>query len=238
MRIGFVALFPEVIQAGLGISMANRAKEKGLVTYQFANPRDFAEDPHKTVDHKPYGGGPGMVMMPDIADLALQSLAPFSEKLAVVVPDPCGERFAQSDAIELLDYEDVIFVCGHYEGIDERFVSKRATHRFSLGDFVMTGGEIPALAMADAVIRLIPGVLGDAESLQIDSHSDGLLSAPQYTRPETWEGLEVPEVLRSGDHGAIAKWKRQVALRTTRERRPDLLALAILEKGDADMLSF
>ncbi len=237
MRIGFVALFPEVIQAGLGVSMANRAMEKALVTYQFANPRDFATDPHKTVDEKPYGGGPGMVMMPDIVDMALQSLAPFSEKSAVVVPDPCGKRFVQADAIELSKFEDIVFVCGHYEGIDERFVSKRATHRFSLGDFVMTGGEIPALAMADAIIRLIPGVLGDAESLNIDSYSDGLLSAPQYTRPGTWEGMEVPEVLRSGDHGAIAKWKRQVALSTTRELRPELLALAILEKGDADMLS-
>lgn len=217
--------------------MANRAMEKALVTYQFANPRDFATDPHKTVDEKPYGGGPGMVMMPDIVDMALQSLAPFSEKSAVVVPDPCGKRFVQADAIELSKFEDIVFVCGHYEGIDERFVSKRATHRFSLGDFVMTGGEIPALAMADAIIRLIPGVLGDAESLNIDSYSDGLLSAPQYTRPGTWEGMEVPEVLRSGDHGAIAKWKRQVALSTTRELRPELLALAILEKGDADMLS-
>jgi tRNA (guanine37-N1)-methyltransferase len=238
MRIGFVALFPELIQAGLSASMANRARERGLVSYQFVSPRDFAADQHKTVDDKPYGGGPGMVMMPDIVDRALQSLAPFEEQCAVVVPDPCGKRFSQSDAIELAMSEDVIFVCGHYEGIDERFVSKRATHRFSLGDFVMTGGEIPALAMADAIIRLIPGVLGDADSLEIDSHSDGLLSAPQYTRPETWEGMEVPEVLRSGDHGAIAKWKRRIALQTTRELRPDLLALALLEKGDADMLSF
>ncbi len=238
MRIGFVALFPELIEAGLAVSMAKRATDKGLVNYQFANPRDFAEDTHKTVDDKPYGGGPGMVMMPDIADRALQSLEPFSEQTAVIVTDPCGRRFSQPDALELAKLKDVIFVCGHYEGIDERFVSKRATHRFSLGDFVMTGGEIPALAMADAIIRLIPGVLGDSESLNIDSHSDGLLSAPQYTRPESWEGISVPEILRSGDHEAIAKWKRQAALRTTRELRPDLLALAILEKGDADMLSF
>jgi tRNA (guanine37-N1)-methyltransferase len=159
-------------------------------------------------------------------------------KVAVVMPDPTGPLFGQEDAQELSRFDQVVFLCGHYEGIDERVCEKWVTHRFSIGDYVLTGGELPALVMADAVVRLLPGVLGDASSLGIDSHSDGLLSAPQYTRPEVWEGRSVPDVLRSGDHGAIAKWKRAVGLKVTRERRPDLFARAALAKSDLVLLEF
>lgn len=237
MRLDFVTLFPEQVINALSHSMTKRAQEAGLVHIRAANPRDFATDAHKTVDDKPYGGGPGMVMKAPIVDAALQSLAP-SPTAAIVITDPTGELFDQDAAASLSQCDHVIFVCGHYEGIDERFAELRCTHRFSIGDFVLTGGELPALVMADSVIRLIPGVLGDPESLDIDSHSDGLLGAPQYTRPENWEGLDVPDVLRSGDHQKVEKWKRQWSLKSTRSRRPDLFAQATLEKGDADMLSF
>lgn len=235
MKFGFVTLFPEMIEQALCHSILKRAQEAGYLSVQTSNPRDFATDPRKTVDDKPFAGGPGMLMMAPQVDAALQRLEPMPEA-AVIVPDPTGVLFTQNLAQELSATPQAIWVCGHYEGIDERFVALRATHRVSLGDFVLTGGELPALVMADAVARLIPGVLGDAGSLTIDSHADGLLSAPQFTRPEVWEGLAVPEVLRSGDHGAIAKWKRREALRATRDRRPDLFARAMLEKGDADML--
>lgn len=175
-------------------------------------------------------------MMAPVLEAAFRSLSPAADS-AVVVPDPTGPLFTQADALELASQPEIVFVCGHYEGIDERFAQARATHRFSIGDFVLTGGEIPAMAIADAVVRLIPGVLGDPGSLAIDCHADGLLSAPQYTKPELWEGVPVPDVLRSGNHGDIAAWKRRQSLATTRRYRPDLLARAHLETGDSDVLS-
>lgn len=235
MRIGFVTLFPEMIREALGHSIIGRAQRSAAVQLDVANPRDFASDERKTVDDVPFAGGPGMLMLAETTFQAYQSLSPESGA-AVVMTDPTGERFEQRHATELSKKNQVIFVCGHYEGIDERFAQKYGTHRFSIGDYVLTGGELPSLVMADAVIRLLPGVLGDSQSLSIDSHSDGLLSAPQYTRPETWQDIDAPAILRSGDHGAIAKWKREQALRITRDRRPDLFARATLEKGDADML--
>jgi tRNA (guanine37-N1)-methyltransferase len=235
MRIDFVTLFPDQIRQALGHSITLRARERGLYDTQVANPRDFATDSHKTVDDKPYGGGPGMVMIAELVDQALQSLQPIPGA-AVVVTDPTGERFTQGHAATLAKLGQVIFVCGHYEGIDERFAMLRATHRFSIGDYVLTGGEMPALVMADAIIRLLPGALGAAESLDIDSHHDGLLSAPQFTRPEVWQGLAVPPELTGGNHGDAAKWKRKQALRSTRSHRPDLFSTARLEKSDLDLL--
>lgn len=236
-RLDFVTLFPEMVLGALAYSMTRRAAETGVCVYRAANPRDFVFDRHRTVDDRPFGGGPGMVMMaPPVAD-ALASLDPRPDA-AVVLTDPTGIPFRQEHAFELSQRPQVVFLCGHYEGIDHRVETELATHVFSVGDFVMTGGEIAALAMADAVVRLLPGVLGSAESLSIDSHRGGLLSAPQYTHPREWRGREVPEVLCSGNHGAVARWKRREALRLTRARRPDLFARASLDKRDLDMLSF
>ena len=157
--------------------------------------------------------------------------------LAVILTDPAGVPFTQEAARELSGFEHIVFLCGHYEGFDHRVKTQLCTHAFSIGDYVLTNGELPALVMTDAIVRLIPGVLGNEGSLQADSHSDGLLSAPNYTRPEEWRGERVPEVLTSGNHKAIAKWRREQALLTTKSARPDLLAKAKLEKGDLDVLS-
>lgn len=236
MRLDFVTLFPEMVLHACRHSILERAEASGKVTFGAANPRDFATDKHRTVDDSPFGGGPGMLMKPDVVSAAIRSLQPGTNS-AIVFCEPSGKLFTQSDAHELSGFDQLIFVCGHYEGIDDRVRQIFATHVFSIGDYVLTGGELPALVMADAVVRLMPGVLGSAESLQIDSHEGGLLSAPQFTRPEVFEGLEAPEVLRSGDHKKAARWKREQALKTTRENRPDLFCRANLEKSDPDMLS-
>lgn len=236
MRVDFVTLFPEMVLDACRHSILGRAETSGKVSFSASNPRDFATDKHRTVDDTPYGGGPGMLMKPDVVTAAIRNLRK-EERAATVLCEPSGKIFTQSDARELAGFDQVIFVCGHYEGIDDRVRQLFATHVFSIGDYVLTGGELPALVMADAVVRLIPGVLGSAESLEIDSHEGGLLSAPQFTRPEVFEGLEVPEVLRGGDHKRAEKWKREQALKTTRANRPDLFCRADLEKTDPDMLS-
>lgn len=231
----FVTLFPEMLLPATQHSMLARAVAKGLVRFDAVNPRDFAQDRHRTVDDTPFGGGPGMLMTPGPVSAAIDSLSP-SDEDAVVFLDPTGELFTQRHAVELARYRRLVLVCGHYEGIDERVRQIYATHTLSIGDYVLTGGELASLVIADAVVRQIPGVLGDEESLAIDSHSDGLLSAPQYTRPADFRGLQVPEVLMSGDHGAIERWKRAASLRATRESRPDLFPLAKLDKRDLDLL--
>jgi tRNA (guanine37-N1)-methyltransferase len=233
----FVSLFPEVLRPFLEHSVLGRAVGAGLVRYRFANPRDFAYDRHAKVDDSPFGGQPGMLLRPEPVALALESLMDSGEQTAVVMTDPAAPPFTQASAQELSGYDDAIFLCGHYEGIDDRVRQRFATHSFSIGDYVLTNGEMPALVMTDAVVRLLPGVLGSQDSLEADSHSDGLLSAPNFTRPETWRGMPVPEVLKSGDHRAISKWRRAGSLKTTLRYRPDLLARARLEKGDLDMLS-
>ncbi|MFZ4507710.1 MAG: tRNA (guanosine(37)-N1)-methyltransferase TrmD [Fimbriimonas sp.] len=236
MRIGFVTLFPGMIRASLGHSILARAQATGKVEFQTSNPRDFCYDRHRKVDDNPYGGEAGMLIRAEPTALAVSALKPI-EGAAVILTAPTGKKFTQADAQALSQLNQVIFLCGHYEGFDHRVETQLATHVFSNGDFVLTNGELPALTMADAVVRLLPGVLGSAESLAADSHSDGLLSAPNYTRPEVWRGEEVPAVLRSGDHGAIRKWRREQSLLVTRERRPDLLAKAPLAKTDWKMLS-
>lgn len=236
MRLGFVTLFPDLVRPYFDAGVLGRARRSGLIRVVVANPRDFAYDRHRTVDDTPCGGGPGMLMRAEPVDLALKSLD-LTPGAAVVVTEPFGEPFDQACATELSGREEVCFVCGHYEGVDARFASLRATHVLSLGDFVLTGGELAAMVMADAVARLVPGVLGSAASLAADSFRDGLLSAPNYTRPVEYEGLRVPDVLLSGDHRAIEAWRRAEAIRLTRERRPDLFARAALAKKDADRLS-
>ena len=220
LRVGFVTLFPEMIRPLLEHSILGRAERAGLVEYVFANPRDFCYDPHRKVDDRVYGGGPGMLMKAEPVALALESLAP-SEGAAVVMTDPAGALFGQADAEELSQCSEVIFICGHYEGIDHR-IESLTTHSFSIGDYVLTQGEMPAMVMADATVRLRPGVLGSEDSLLADSFQDGLLSAPNYTRPEVWRGLAVPSVLISGDHAKVAKYQREVAEERTRLRRREL----------------
>lgn len=235
LRVQFVTLFPDMVLQAVGHSMLRRASDAGRVSFETADPRAFTRDKHRTVDDKPFAGGPGMLLKPEPVAQAIESLG--VEGAAIVFTEPTGTRFEQRHARELSQQPRVMFVCGHYEGIDERVRAHYATHAFSLGDFVLTGGELPALVMADAIVRLVPGVLGSEESLAIDSHADGLLSAPQFTRPEVWRDLEVPGVLLSGDHQAVARWKRQRALRLTRDVRPDLFCRATLEKADLDLLS-
>lgn len=215
--------------------MLVRAQTAGLVSYRAVNPRDFTSDPHRTVDGPVFGGGPGMLLMPGPVGAAIESL-PLQAGAEVVFLDPAGDLFTQKIAKELSQKPQVVFLCGHYEGIDERVAIRYQARRLSLGDFVLTGGEFAALVMADSITRLIPGVLGDPESLDHDSHSDGMLSAPQFTRPQIWEGLEVPEVLLSGNHGVIEDWRRRQAIRATRTRRPDLFLRAGLEKEDLKRL--
>lgn len=218
-------------------SILGRAQAAGFVTFGASNPRDFATDRHRTVDDTPYGGGPGMVMRVDVVAQAVRSLSPTPES-RIILTDPRGDRFDQRHAADLAQAQHIIFICGHYEGVDERVREHLATDCFTIGDYVLTGGELPALVMSDAVVRLIPGVLGDPASHQDDSHSnDGLLGFPLYTRPAVWEGHSVPEILTRGDHQAIARWRRQRQLEETRRRRPDLFARADLKPGDLDMLS-
>lgn len=235
MRVGFVTLFPEMVLGALRHGVLGRAAERGLVAFATADPRDFVYDRHRTVDDRPFGGFDGMLIKAEPVVAAVRWLRPV-EGAAVVFTDPTGERFDQRAAEELSRRPEVVFVCGRYEGIDDRARLLVGTHAFSLGDFVLTAGEIPALAMADAVVRLLPGVVGSEGSLRQDSHRGGLLSAPQYTRPREVEGLAVPEELLSGDHRAARRWQRAQALRLTRERRPDLFCRARLEKGDLDLL--
>ncbi|MFI5384680.1 MAG: tRNA (guanosine(37)-N1)-methyltransferase TrmD [Fimbriimonadales bacterium] len=233
MRLDFVTLFPEMVLGTLGHSITSRAADGGFASYGASNPRDFTTDRHRTVDDNPFGGGPGMLMKAEPVAQAIESLGPAD---AVVLTDPTGRLFTQGDARALSSLGHVVFVCGHYEGIDDRIRQRYATHVFSIGDFVLTNGELPALVMADAIVRLIPGVLGSEESLAIDSHSDGLLSASQFTRPEDWRGLGVPPVLLSGNHAEIERWKRREALKLTREQRPDLFARACLSDEDLKLL--
>lgn len=235
MKVKFVSLFPEMVLGAARHSILQRAEEAGLVAFHAVNPRDFATDLHRTVDDHPFGGDPGMVLRCQEMDLALRSLD-LHKGDPVVFFEPWGTRFEQSHAREFSRASSLTLVCGRYEGIDHRMHEKWATHVLSLGDFVLTGGELPALIVADAVTRLIPGVLGSGESLEADSHADGLLSYPQYTRPQNFEGMEVPEVLTSGNHGAIQKWRREQQIKFTRKHRPDLFAKAPLDPADLELL--
>lgn len=240
LRIDFLTLFPEMVLGACRHSILNRAEADGKVQFDAVNPRDFTYDRHGKVDQAPYGGASGMLISVEPVHLALSSIGIIRESdetVAVVLTDPTGTTFTQSDAQELAQKDRVVFLCGHYEGFDDRVRELFATHVYSIGDYVLTGGELPSLVMADAIVRLLPGALGSEGSLHQDSHSDGLLSAPNFTRPESYLGLEVPEVLTSGDHKKIAKWKRLQSLKITQKNRPDLLKQADLDKDDLNMLS-
>jgi tRNA (guanine37-N1)-methyltransferase len=226
LRINVVTLFPDFFRGPLGLSIPARAAAAGLVTYNLVQLRDFTHDRHQTVDDLPYGGGAGMVMKPDPFWEAVESLAPAGAdrpKGPILLMSARGRRFTHDDAVRLSLQEEVTFLCGHYKDVDHRVADHLATEELSLGDFIVSGGEIPALAMLDATVRLLPGAISDHESASTDSHYDGTLSAPSYTRPAEHRGHRVPEILLSGDHARIAAWRREQAERLTRERRPELM---------------
>ena len=227
-----LTLFPEMVEQTLSHSIMGRAQKDGLISIKAVNIRDYTLNKQKHVDDYPYGGGAGMLMQGQPIYDAYQSIMPQAAGARVVYLTPQGMTFTQSIAEELAREESLVFLCGHYEGIDERLIEEIVTDELSIGDFVLTGGELAAAAVIDAVSRLTPGVLGKEESFVDESFSDGLLEYPQYTRPPVFMGREVPEVLLSGHHENVAKWRREQALLRTAEKRPDLLAKAVLTEKD------
>ncbi|HZN76630.1 MAG TPA: tRNA (guanosine(37)-N1)-methyltransferase TrmD [Micromonosporaceae bacterium] len=238
MKIDIVTIFPEYF-GPLELSLIGRARQAGLLEIDVHDLRTWTHDVHRTVDDTPYGGGPGMVMRPEPWGEALDALA--SAGTHVVVPTPAGRLFTQELAHELAAEQHLIFACGRYEGIDQRVLDHTEATEVSIGDYVLFGGEVAVLVIVEALTRLLPGVLGNADSLLDESHAHGLLEAPLYTKPADWRGQEVPEILRSGDHSKIERWRRDRALLRTAERRPDLLAALIrrqaLDKRDVAVLS-
>jgi tRNA (guanine37-N1)-methyltransferase len=248
VRIDVFSIFPGYFDA-LDLSLAGKARDSGLLELAVHDLRAWTHDRHRTVDDTPYGGGAGMVMKPEPWGEALGSLDLGPGGAVLVVPTPAGERFTQAVARDLAAREHLVFACGRYEGIDQRVVDDAAerfeVRELSLGDYVLNGGEVAALAICEAVVRLLPGFMGNADSLVEESHEGGLLEAPVYTKPASWRGLDVPPVLLSGDHGAIARWRHEQAVRRTATRRPDLLSPSVLredvvvrrvEPGDAGEL--
>jgi tRNA (guanine37-N1)-methyltransferase len=220
MKIDVLTLFPEMFAGPLDVSMVARARKAGLLDLQIRNLRDWTHDRHKTVDDRPFGGGPGMVLKPEPIFEAVEALA--NDQTHVVMMAPTGRPFTQAVARELASQQHVLLLCGSYEGFDER-IRTLVNDELSIGDYVLTNGGLPAMVVIDAVTRLIPGVLGDEESSHDESFSHGLLEYPHYTRPAEFRGMKVPEVLMSGNHAEIEKWRREQAKLRTRERRPDLL---------------
>jgi tRNA (guanine37-N1)-methyltransferase len=235
VRIDVVTIFPDLVRAVLGHSIMKRAQEAGLVAIHAHDLRDFTTDKHRSVDDTPYGGGAGMVMRPAPLFDAVASLA-LSPDDPVIMLTPQGKVFDQALARELSGASRLALLCGHYEGFDERVRGHLATHEISIGDYVLTGGELPALVVIDAVVRLLPGVLGSDESAAADSHAEGLLEYPHYTRPLDYNGWRVPDVLLSGHHAEIAKWRRKEQFRRTRLRRPDLWTAFAPSKSDLKLL--
>lgn len=237
MRFDFVTLFPELIRSGTAEGVTGRAIDRGLVEIGTWNPRDYASDRHRTVDDRPYGGGPGMVMKVEPLREAIQSARKSSVLPAkTIYLSPQGRLLDQQAVLELAKVPRLILVAGRYEGVDERLVETEIDEEWSIGDYVLSGGELAALVIFDAVVRLIPGVLGHAESAVQDSHMTGLLDYPHYTRPDQIDGVEVPKVLQSGDHEAIRRWRLRHSLERTRTRRPDLLDKVRLDSEQQALL--
>ena len=237
MRIDIMTLFPALIEGVMQESIIGRAQAKGLIEIRATNIRDYALDKHHKADDAPYGGGRGMVMLLEPLYLCHEALTD-GEHVHTVMMSAQGAPFNQAKARELLARERFIIVCGHYEGIDQRFIDTCVDEEISIGDFVLTGGEIPAMAVADAVCRMVPGVLPDETAFQEESHWNGLLEYPQYTHPAEWRGLEVPPVLLSGHHANIARWRHKMSLKRTRRDRPDLFAQwAPQDKQDKKILA-
>jgi tRNA (guanine37-N1)-methyltransferase len=229
MTINLITLFPGMFRGIFDESIIGRAIKKSIININITDLREFGEGPHRVVDDTPYGGGGGMVMKPEPISKALTSI---ERKGHVILTTPRGAIFSQADALRLSRLESITIICGHYEGIDERITELFVDEELSIGDYVLTGGEIPAMAIIDAIIRLVPGVLGKDTAETGDSHYDGLLEHPHYTRPPEFMGLKVPEILISGNHEKIRQWRKKMSLLLTRNRRPDLY-----EKADIDSVS-
>lgn len=237
MKISLLTIFPEFFAGPLDLGMIRVARERRLLETQVVNLRDFTKDRHRTTDDAPFGGGVGMVMVPEPLFDAVEAIAPEPPPARhVVLLTPQGRSFRQADAIRLSGLSHVVLISGRYKGVDERVAEHLVDEELSLGDFVLSGGEPAALCVVDAVARLLPGVLGDFDSAESDSFHSGLLDCAYYTRPATFRGWPVPDVLVSGDHGKIARWRRENALRRTSERRPDLLTEAPLDEADRKYL--
>lgn len=238
IRFDVLTLFPAMFEAVLGDSIIKRAQEHGLVELHYTDIRDFSKNKHRKTDDYPYSGGGGMLMTPQPIYDAYQSIAAgLSYKPHTIYLSPQGSVFNQEKAISLSQKDHIVLLCGHYEGIDQRVLDLIVDEEISVGDFVLTGGEIPAMAVIDAVSRMIPGVLSAESSFQNESHYSGLLEHPQYTRPEEFMGLKIPEVLLSGHHAKIEEWKHTEALRATYKKRPDLLKKIDLSKEDSALIS-
>jgi tRNA (guanine37-N1)-methyltransferase len=238
MRIDILTLFPAMFSGPFGESIVARARANGILDIEFWNPRDYSTDRHHTVDDTPYGGGTGMVMKLEPLTATLdQVLATSADMPLILVTSPQGELLTHQLVQEVAQYERLVIVCGHYEGIDERLHSLYPTREFSIGDYVLTGGELPAMVLVDAVSRFLPGVLGDLNSALTDCFSDGIFKYPQYTRPESYRGQRVPEILLSGHHEQIRIWRRKESLRRTLKRRPDLLDQVMLSQEDRQLLA-
>jgi len=242
MRIDVLTIFPQMFDVPFSFGIFKRAIDRNLVKINVHNIRDYTHDKHHTVDDYPYGGGPGMVLKPGPVFDAVAAVQDQIVKESggveppVILLTPQGRLFNQQIATELSGHSHLVLICGHYEGIDERVVEHLATDEISIGDYVLTGGELPALVVIDAVLRLLPGVLGSEDSAQEDSHVHGLLEYPQYTRPADFQGWPVPEVLLSGNHAQIARWRREQIVRRTLERRPDLINSAELGREEKEMV--
>ncbi len=221
MKIQILTIFPEVCRSVFSESILKRAQEKNLAVLEAVDLRKWTSDKHRTVDDAPYGGGPGMVMKIEPIDLALSEIR--SPESHVILMTPQGRKLTDNVARELAQKTDLIFLCGHYEGIDQRVADHLVDDEISIGDYVLTSGVLPALVITDSVVRLIPGVLGDIQSAEEDSFAEGILDHPHYTRPADYKGWKVPDILLSGNHAAIEEWRHQTAMEATRQRRPDLL---------------
>jgi len=232
-----LSVFPEMFHSPFDCSLLKKAREKGLIDIRLHDIREYAEDKHRMTDDAPYGGGGGMVMKVEPVEKALRAVVPDREHALVVLLTPQGETFRHRIAEEMASYERIVLVCGHYEGFDERIRSYLADREISIGDYVLTGGELSAMVIVDAVSRLIPGVLGNSESSAFDSFATGLLEYPHYTRPAEYMGWSVPDVLLSGNHKEIDLWRRRASLKRTWERRPDLLNEAELSEEDRAYLA-
>ena len=239
MRIDILTLFPDSVQDVLSDSILGRAQERGIIRIEAHQIRDYTASKQCQVDDYPYGGGRGAIMQADPLYRCWEAVCDQAGgPVHTVYMSPCGKSFTQADAIRLSKLDNLILVCGHYEGIDQRFIDECVDEEISLGDFVLTGGEIAAMAVTDAVCRMVPGVLADPECFEDESHYSGMLEYPQYSRPAVWHGREVPPILLSGDHGKVALWRRKEALRRTRERRPDMYEkLDLTSKQDKKLLA-
>ena len=238
MHFHVITLFPEMIEQACSCGVLGRAIEKGVVNLSCWNPRDYTQDRHRTVDDRPYGGGPGMLMKVEpLADAIKAAREKASEDVKVVYLSPQGRTLKQACVTQMSGHQDIILIAGRYEGIDERIIDQYVDEELSIGDYVLSGGEVPALIMIDAVARMLPGVLGDEDSAQQDSFMKGLLDYPHYTRPEEVNGQKVPAVLLSGDHKAIAHWRQRQALGRTWLRRPDLLKCMQLDEEQKQILA-